>query len=226
MENRTVFEAAHKGDFEFVKSQLDENPSLLTQADSNQRLLIHWSVLSGNVKLVTYLIDLGTPINPADDTDSTPLILASSAGRSEIVRMILERCDDVNHKTSQGHSALQYAASKGWTEICKYLLDNGADINIADERGSTPLHRAASKGNMTVLSLFLTDHADELNINIRDFYGNTPLHLACEEDRQEEATLLVEHGADIEIKNRDQQTPLDLCTPKLARLLKSKATNT
>nr|CAI5819209.1 unnamed protein product [Callosobruchus analis] len=101
MENRTVFEAAHKGDFEFVKSQLDENPSLLTQADSNQRLLIHWSVLSGNVKLVTYLIDLGTPINPADDTDSTPLILASSAGRSEIVRMILERCDDVNHKRAK-----------------------------------------------------------------------------------------------------------------------------
>ncbi|CAH1989823.1 unnamed protein product [Acanthoscelides obtectus] len=191
--------------------------------DLNQRLLFHWAVLSGNVKLVTYLIDLGIPINPVDDTDTTPLILASSAGRTEIVKMILDRCDDVNHKTSQGHSALQYAASKGWTEICKYLLDKGANINITDMRGSTPLHRAASKGNIQVLNLFLSDYADDLNINVKDIYGNTPLHLACEEDRQEEATLLVEHGADIEIKNRDQQTPLDLCTPKLARLLKSKA---
>lgn len=81
-------------------------------------MLIHWAVLSGNVKLVTYLIDLGTDLNPEDDTDTTPLILASSAGHVEIVKLILKKCDDVNHKGIQGHSALQYAASKGWLKVC------------------------------------------------------------------------------------------------------------
>lgn len=80
-------------------------------------MLIHWAVLSGNLKLVTYLIELGSPVNPLDDTDTTPLILASSAGHPEIVKLILEKDNDVNHKSINGHSSLQYAASKGWTEV-------------------------------------------------------------------------------------------------------------
>lgn len=80
-------------------------------------MLIHWAVLSGNLKLVAYLIELGTPINPLDDTDTTPLILASSAGHTEIVKLLLEKGNDVNHKSINGHSSLQYAASKGWSEV-------------------------------------------------------------------------------------------------------------
>lgn len=80
-------------------------------------MLIHWAVLSGNLKLVTYLIELGTETNPEDDTDTTPLILASSAGHTEVVKLLLTKCDDVNHKGTQGHSALQYAASKGWLKV-------------------------------------------------------------------------------------------------------------
>lgn len=104
------------------------------------------------------------------------------------------------------------------------LLENDADINITDTRASTPLHRAASKGNIEIVRIFL-DYADKLRINNKDVYGNTPLHLACEEDRQEVAVLLVENGADVETKNRDNQTPLDLCSPKLAKLIKNKLEN-
>lgn len=100
------------------------------------------------------------------------------------------------------------------------LLEKGADVNIADIRGSTPLHRAASKGLLSVVKLLL--NRDDIKINFKDAYGATALHLACEEDREQTALLLVEHGADIETKNRDGQTPLDLCSPKLAKLLKNK----
>lgn len=88
-------------------------------------MLIHWAVLSGNLKLVTYLIDLGCEINPKDDTDTTPLILASSAGHTEVVKLLLTKCDDINHKGTQSHSTLQYAASKGWLKIDEMLLEQG-----------------------------------------------------------------------------------------------------
>lgn len=98
-------------------------------------------------------------------------------------------------------------------------MENGADLNIADIRGATPLHRAASKGNLSIVKLLL-ECGDKLKINVRDVYGNTALHLACEEDRQEIAKLLVDYGADLEIKNKEEKTPLDLCSPALAKLLK------
>lgn len=50
-------------------------------------------------------------------------------------------------------------------------------------------------------------------------YGNTALHLACEEDRQQEAKLLVTHGANFELTNKERKTPLDLASDSLSRQL-------
>lgn len=54
----------------------------------------------------------------------------------------------------------------------------------------------------------------------RDAFGNTALHLACEEDRQEEAKLLVANGADTSTSNKEKRTPLDLAPLGLASQLK------
>ncbi|XP_066150230.1 26S proteasome non-ATPase regulatory subunit 10-like [Euwallacea fornicatus] len=220
MADKTIFQSAHKGDFNLVSKKLEEDPSLLTQKDLNQRLLLHWACVGGSLKLVTHLIELGSPIDPRDDTETTPLILASSAGHTQIVCLLIDKGAILDQQSSNGHSALQYAASKGWVPICIKLLENGANINITDKRGSTPLHRAASKGNLEIVNLFM-EHIDDLKINYRDIYGNSALHLACEEDRQEEALLLVKNGADLTLMNKERQSPLDLCSPKLMKLLKA-----
>lgn len=80
-------------------------------------MLIHWCSVGGNFKIASHLIDLGSPIDPTDDTDTTPLILASASGHPEIVALLLDKGADVNHQTSEGHSALQYAASKGFLAV-------------------------------------------------------------------------------------------------------------
>lgn len=67
--------------------------------------------------MVTHILEQDSPIDPSDDTSTTPLILAASAGRAEVVKLLITRKAEVNHQTSQGHSALQYACSKGWVEV-------------------------------------------------------------------------------------------------------------
>ncbi|KAL1505241.1 hypothetical protein ABEB36_004848 [Hypothenemus hampei] len=219
MAQKTIYESAHKGDFDLVSRKLEENPELITEKDANHRLLIHWAAVGGNLKLVTHLLDLGCPVDPMDDTETTPLILASSAGHSSVVNLLIDKGAQIDQQSSNGHSALQYAASKGWIPICIKLIESGANINITDKRGSTPLHRAASKGNLEIVKILL-EHIDNLKINHRDIYGFSALHLACEEDRQEEAILLVKNGADLNLQNKERQTPLDMCSPKLVKILK------
>ncbi|KAB0799494.1 hypothetical protein PPYR_07374 [Photinus pyralis] len=212
-----IYEAAHKGDYNTVVEKVTEDNKLVTQPDGSKRILIHWAVLSGNVELVKFLIELHSPIDPFDDTDTTPLILSASAGKLNVVDVLLQNNANINHKNELGHSALQYACSKGWLEVAKLLLENKADVNIADLRGATPLHRAASKGNLEIVKLLV--ECSSLQIDSRDYYGNSALHLACEEDRVDEAKLLVQKGADINLTNKERQTPLQLCTKQLAAAL-------
>lgn len=83
----------------------------------NGRLLIHWAALGGNEHLLDYLIDHGSPADPADDTDSTPLTLAASAGKFEVARRLLGKGANVNQKTKRKQTPLHYACSKGHKEV-------------------------------------------------------------------------------------------------------------
>lgn len=44
-------------------------------------------------------------------------------------------------------------------------------------------------------------------------------HLACEEDRLEEAKMLISKGASLDIQNRDEKIPLELCSAPITRQL-------
>lgn len=90
---------------------------LLKLTFQSGRTLLHWAAISGNLKLVTYLVEQGCHVDATDDTDITPLILAASSGRPEVVAYLLKKGATVNQQTTQGHSALQYAASKGFLEV-------------------------------------------------------------------------------------------------------------
>lgn len=83
----------------------------------NSRLLIHWAALGGNENLVDFLLNSGSSVDPKDDTNCTPLILAASAGRYEVVKLLASRGADVNHKTNRGQSSLHYVCSKGHIEV-------------------------------------------------------------------------------------------------------------
>ncbi|XP_050671183.1 26S proteasome non-ATPase regulatory subunit 10-like [Leptidea sinapis] len=213
----SVFETAYKGDFNQVKVKVDEDLVLIRTPDTNGRLLIHWAALGGNESLVEFLVDNGSPVDPQDDTYSTPLVLAASAGRYEVVRYLLSKNADVNHKTTRRQTALHYACSKGHKDVVKLLINCDALVNEIDILGATPLHRAAAQGRTEIVEILLK--TPQIKLNLCDSTGSTPLHLACEEDRKTVITMLVEAGADMDIKNKENKTPLDLCSTSLRTLI-------
>ncbi|KAL7069875.1 hypothetical protein ACQ4LE_010880 [Meloidogyne hapla] len=183
---KAVHYAAASGHYEFVKTEIAANHSLVYVVDDD-----HWTILmiaasAGQLEIVRLLL---------------------SYSKDDFMLSFPQR--HINHKNKTGQTALHYACSKDHVQIVQELLDKGADINAPDERGATPLHRAASKGNKRTVNLLL-GYKNKLQINLVNREGDTALHLACEDDQQEVAILLANCGANISKTNREGKTPLDL----------------
>ncbi|XP_059477541.1 26S proteasome non-ATPase regulatory subunit 10-like [Neocloeon triangulifer] len=214
----SVHDSAYKGDLEHVRINLDRDSTWISKQDNNERLLLHWAAVGGHVPIVTLLLEKGSPVDPTDDFGATPLILAASAGKEDVVNLLIKHHANVNAKNQQGHSALQLAASKGWRSIIQLLLAAKADVNIKDSRGATALHRAASQGRTPIVNILIA--VPGIDLSPADIDGNTPLHLACEEDRRDDALELVQRGASLSIKNKEEKTPMDLASPGLGKQLR------
>jgi len=218
---RTIHDCALEGDIVALENLVREKPTLLRSKDDSGREAFHWAVSRGHAELAGKLFDqVGkAAVDTADDDGWTPLIIAASAGHNQLVEMLLDNGANVNATTSQGRTALLYSASKGREELTARLIDSGADTNLRDQLGATPLHRASGPGHTGVVRLLLA--ADKTIVDCQDKYGNTALHYACEEERNEVARLLISHGANREVSNREEKTPFDMCSPGFARALKN-----
>lgn len=210
-------------DFHEAENLLVENPDLITLKDANNRLVLHWAALMGKERLVEFLLqqDQGS-IDVEDDSGATPLILATLKGASPICAQLISKGANVNHQNKNGHNATKYAGSKNHKDILKLLLEHGGDANARDHIGETSIHRVASMENAECLRLILEHSLTPVQINVQNKEGNTALHLACEALDSSCAILLIDHGATIDVLNKVEQTPLDVCKPSLRKVLQEK----
>lgn len=117
-------------------------------------------------------------------------------------------------------NGLTMAARLGHDDILKYLLDYGMDPNArTGERNQSALHYAAMKDFRNITGLLLKykpNHKIEcvrkksLDINIKDRKDQTPLLLAVSENHTEIVKMLLNAGADPNICNFRQVTPLSI----------------
>ncbi|KAF1785093.1 Ankyrin repeat-containing domain [Phytophthora cactorum] len=96
------------------------------------------------------------------------------------------------------------AASDGDVESVKAFLASGGDVNAKDENGYTPLQAAVSYNHMELVVFLLASGAD---VKLGDNDMDTSLH-RCE--TVECAKLLLDHGADLNARNSEGQTPYDI----------------
>ncbi len=106
-------------------------------------------------------------------------------------------------------------AIKGFTSIMKLLLLSGAEITKKEGRLDV-LHVAAIHNNSEFLENYINyinTTSWKLNINVTDSEGNSAIHLAVKKDDirfQEVIKVLLNFGADINLKNNNSETPLQI----------------
>jgi ankyrin repeat protein len=124
--------------------------------------------------------------------------------------------------------AIQSNDSKGAKALVEKdpsLLTSRTDIGRSS--GFAPLHLAAGLGNVELVTYFINKGA---KTDIKDDRGNTPMHTVAMYEltaaNEKIIEILLSHGAAINEKNRDGQTPLVLATKfgraEMAKFLKKK----
>lgn len=159
-------------------------------ANVNIKWLDGWTLLhcSQNEQVIDYLISHGADVNAKDDAGQTPLNWVCNC-----------RCDDA------------------YIEWAKCLLEHGANPNIGDNYGNVPLRYLVKnatrytpkvgddvvKDAIKMMDLLIENKA---NVNAKDIYGETPLYVAALNGGIDVFKYLMEHGADINIKNNNGES--------------------
>ena len=127
-----------------------------------------------------------------------PLLLAAEKGYVDIGRLLLKYGALVDEQDEEGFSALHGAAGHSHHDFIKMLIEERhADPTVRLANGSMPIHTAAARGNPQSIDLFL-DVGIDVNASNND--GRTPLHWAAEKCQWDDVKLLLEKGANTDLK--------------------------
>jgi len=111
-------------------------------------------------------------------------------------------------EAEQASLDLMEAAMHGSLSVVKKLAPK-ADVHAVEKAsGRNALHKAAFWGHEGTVAYLV--HEAKLNINASYYNGDTPLHDAVRFGHQKVVDILIAGKADLSLKNRDGDTPLDV----------------
>ncbi|KAI5816811.1 hypothetical protein BZA77DRAFT_55411 [Pyronema omphalodes] len=178
--------------------------------ESQMHLRLQFAISCGLENAFRCLLDASGPTIDCNARlgGSTMLLQASKVGKSEIVRILLDKGVSVNLMDSMGQSALSWASRKGHDSVVKLLLQaDGININSKDKIDRTALICASQYGHDSVVKLLL--QADGIDINSQDDDGRTALIWASDEGHDSVVELLLQaDGIDINSKDHYGRTAL------------------
>ncbi|KAF1314411.1 Tkl protein kinase, partial [Globisporangium splendens] len=160
--------------------------------DINEQTRLHIASTSGNVEVVTLLLDNAASVDSIACEKSTPLMETCAAGLIGVVKVLLDNGASVGSVDNSGWTPLYIAADCGHLEIAKLLLDNAASVYATIGTGYTPLIIAAGGGRLEMVQVLLGNGS---SVNVSTKNGWSPLVTAAGD--LEVAKVLLDNGASV-----------------------------
>lgn len=177
---------------------------------------LHVAARAVDMEKVHDLLLYGADPNVVDNYGVTPLHRAARDGHDALVTELVRFSADLDPKTNTGWTPLHLAIRAGDIEMVDLLLGYGASAHLALPEGRTPLIYAAERDEAAIAnSLILMGSIDASaagtqNINATDVHGNSALLLAVLRGNGNLAVSLLTSGANANVRNKKQQTPLHI----------------
>ena len=152
-----------------------------------------------------------------DKDNNSPLHLSVIGGHVVTTRCLLDACKprsgprsrtDPDRQLSISSNLLAVATRSNFCKILKLLVQAGADLDFQDQWGETALHVAARFGYTECAQILLAEKKSAVvNLDVQEnIFGWSPLHVASVDGQLSMVRLLVEKGADPELKDESGWT--------------------
>ena len=202
-----ILQGCASNDTEAIKLDKGGNEEMATDLTSQ----LFQAVEKGELDALQNALDQKVNINAQDSKKRTALMIATYNQDVEAVKLLIDAGANVNIQDDLLNTPFLYAGAEGYLDILKLTIQAGADPTIVNRYGGTALIPAAEHGHVEIIEELLNNTT--INVNHVNLLGWTALMEAIilnngNPIQQTVVQLLIDHGADVNIPDNDNVTPL------------------
>ncbi|KAG8177431.1 hypothetical protein JTE90_026216 [Oedothorax gibbosus] len=232
-DNNTSVELAVARDNSEIVELLLSHSYVDANDSNNGHTLLHIAAEKGHLTNTELLVERGADINARNISGSKPIHIAARDGQLNILKYYLGKNIQIHDLGMDGQSLLHYAANGGQLEIAKYLIEQNIDVNISDDTTqAAALHIATQNGFSDMIHILLDNGAyynatamvNASALDIAKWHGHKKaakllettekFFQAVKQNKVSETEKFLEEGAVVNVKNRDNVTPLHFASWK------------
>jgi len=207
--NALLHDAIRSEQNKIVELLLDAGADL-GREDKDGKRAIHLAAEIDNVVALKLVNRFGTTLNAVDRNGSSALHASLIRGHRNSSLFLIEAGATVNRprRYDSGETPMHAAARLGDGVVMAAALRRGVgrpDVQSSD--GTTPLHIAARERHSGCVDMLCTA-ARSGAVNVADKSRLTPLHCAVSSCALDAVRILLRHGADPNVVDRDGLAPL------------------
>lgn len=176
----------------------------IQQRDGNTAVML--AAIKNQHPVMKHLLDTQPPanINLANTSGQTLLAIAAKHYGCEFVNRLLDLGADLQHADVGGYTPLIWSALSGNEKVMDVLIKRGSNVDAQTKAGWTALMHATRLRNRTTVKML----ALRSNLNLTNDDGESAIFHATYSAKV--MILLIEEGADINIRNKDNQNILEI----------------
>ncbi len=203
---RGLMDATFAGNTAKMKEAIGAGADLNVRIDAVTPL--EWAVAGGHAEAVALLLDSGANPNKAGANRQTPLMTAAAAGLAEISRLLLQHGADRGARNAAGQTAADLAKRESHPNVVALL--NAASVpaatTVSPAELSDQLVYAALTGDAAKVEALLKQGAGRDAAS--PTFQVTPLVAASQQGKAPVARLLLDRGANVNLRDPLGRTPL------------------
>lgn len=179
--------------------------------------ILESAIKDHQVELVFKLIEAGTCIDHLGNKGNQNIYFyAAQTSRQVLEKLLQDDPDKIKQKDAGGENLLHWAAWAGYIPVIDFLISK--DRSLLDEKnntGRTPFLEAKNPDIKMHLIFLGYKPSGPFTPLETDEKGNTAIHKAVLEGKYKDIQGLVESKGNIDIQNKDGDTPLHLAAKTL-----------